>query len=819
MSKYWICALLTAAVFLTVACNDDPGPGMQTDTGAADAGDVTTDRLADAPPDDGADAVDTGDGTADTADAPACGDLTPCDPGDSCDGDFTCHQGCCVPTTECAAQDQPCTGASFDTDGFVCDLPVGICGRRCDTATPWNCPLGSWCVTTDRPAQARDGLCRNSECDDICFDPASCADSAFTCDAGDGAGSGTCVAFGQDANLCLDAGETVEGGDCAGEADAIDNGLPCAAGLRCFEGKCVVPCLYDDTNPAGGCAGDPECLPAFVFAGDNKPGICGEPCDPFSTGQCDAGWGCTFAVAEGTIEVTTWYCSDLPGDGLPTVEIEEECSTADPPTNLCEEGHYCHVETTTGMCVQYCDLDDGSGDLADCPVLGGDPVLGDGVGSSAFGDVTTYETVAAATSELDVWDLSGAGEVIFAALDSVDLEAGKAYSIVAWDDGTDTAAVITDWTDGAAAMSPGAPYFSLYNLSTTAIHMYSVIDDFFATTLAAGANSDALTVENGAATALGFGFYVEAEYGADGLWADFESINQAHVNWGGYIDVLAIGSIEASGEEPQARLAIFNYELPDLGTDEAGLLFINASASTPSVDVDWGPGSMTDETDIGFGNATSVWSKVAVPEGSTLNVGVDLTWAADGGGTDSYSVIAVDRGHLVTVIFWDNPSGTDREIVSSNHTSDLVAGEATFQLTNLTEHPLGLGRMEAALARGVAAPRYPATGAAFAGAGGTETLVIRDVAGVGDEPLLEEPGVVFNADMVRGIVFRPTGTTPAWDIFDFEHAAPTLPDAISGDAAVRFVHGAEGTGDLLVRLRRVFGCVATDITGVGRRVE
>ena len=138
-----------------------------------------------------------------------------------------------------------------------------------------------------------------------------------------------------------------------------------------------------------------------------------------------------------------------------------------------------------------------------------------------------------------------------------------------------------------------------------------------------------------------------------------------------------------------------------------------------------------------------------------------------------------------------------------------------YRLTNVTEQALDGAHLEAALARSVAAPRYPETGAAFAGATGVQDLVVRDATSE-DEARLETLSVTMTADMVRGVVFMPTATALVYRTMDFEYAAPTLPGAGSGDAVVRFVHGAKDTDQLLLRERRVLRCVATDVVGVGR---
>ena len=75
MTRYWIGALLAAAALWAGACNDDPDPGVQTDTGAADVGDAGTDVI-----DVTADTevgVDTPDVDPDTPDIPGSDGLDP----------------------------------------------------------------------------------------------------------------------------------------------------------------------------------------------------------------------------------------------------------------------------------------------------------------------------------------------------------------------------------------------------------------------------------------------------------------------------------------------------------------------------------------------------------------------------------------------------------------------------------------------------------------------------------------------------------------------------------------------------------------------
>ena len=827
MRKSWIAALLLVVAASNAGCAADANPADASDTSTvADAGDAageTTDLgLADHDP---ADAADAGEGTTDVADvgdaidAHGCGELLPCGLGDTCEDDFTCHEGCCVSAEECAAQDQPCTGVSFDSEGFVCDVPAGVCGRRCDIESPSSCPVGSWCVSTDRPEFGHDGLCRSSDCGDVCLNPPSCVDTVtpFACDVGTGTNSGTCVALGQGANLCLEAGEAELGEDCDGEVDAVENGLPCAAGLRCFEGACVEPCQYDAAAPLVGCVNDTACLPVFVSAGDNHPGVCQYNCTPFSVGECASGFACTFSVGEETGLVEAWYCSDLPGDGLPTVEVDQTCSTDDPPTNLCAEGNYCEIEEPSGTCVQYCDVDGTDvGVLADCPVLTGGPVLGDAVGSSNYGEATSYQSIDEATGEIDVWDLSGEVDSIFVALDSVNFDAGRAYTVLAWNTDAPAAALITDWTESTTALDGSTPYFSFYNVSDETLHLYSVIDDFFTTTLAPGASTDALLLNDGDHSEIGFGFALEAFYNDSEVWRDYLYIGRDDVAWGDFVDLFVVGVIDGEGAEPEPQVLAFSGAAPTLGIDEAAIQLINLSASTASVDVDWGPASMTDETGVGFGERSS-WSLIEVPNGESRYIDVTLAWSDAGGGSKTLSTANFYGGNIVTVYFWDNPAGVDRELASVNRSADPAETVVAYRLINVTDQALDGGRIEAALARGVDGLRYPETGGAFAGQAGEHLLVIRDALTGGS--LLELPGVYFNVGVLRGLVFGPSGSAPPWNAIDFDYPKPLLPAADSGDATVRFVHVANTTGGLIMRLRRNLVCVATEVAGIGRCVD
>ena len=380
-------ALLLATTSLT-ACSAEVsrrggsggggGGGSTTDTGAADTSidsDTTVDDTGtpgddtgtteDTAVDDTGTASDTtpddttADTTPDTVDT-GTGDTSvgfPCTTNADCIatlGDtFECVSGSCVEAAgpvPCAVDGQACTDpATQQNDTFACvadDTGTGaVCRQFCDADNAdatgsVDCPANSYCI--DIGTSNIDGLtgaCIPGDCTTNIFDTSACS------------GTGTCLPVGNGASFCITAGTARVGAACnVSTAATPPTSDICARGLLCSNNTCIAPC--NRANGNADCGAGESCLGAFDNTPRNRPGLCGQGCNAFSTGTCDLGTSCQPIL--GRTGLNVWAC--LAENAGPTYGIGEVCD----PTANCAEGSLCIEDDVDALgnpvshCIQLC---------------------------------------------------------------------------------------------------------------------------------------------------------------------------------------------------------------------------------------------------------------------------------------------------------------------------------------------------------------------------------------------------------------------------------------------------------------------------------
>ncbi|MFT6398206.1 MAG: hypothetical protein ACJAYU_002962 [Bradymonadia bacterium] len=389
------------------ACGDDePEPNTDggTDTPVIDIGDT---GAADT-------ATDGGEPVCED-DAPECVRLSDCS--DAGFNNPSCVEGCCVEQSvnvdpPCAGHLTECTTAEQTTDDFFCDTDAGQCLQRCDFDSAGDtqsadCPLNSYCLSelTGVEDDALAGICIPGDCESNIFDPESCG------------GTGTCLAVGNGASYCIDAGTAGEGDTC----DTVDENQPasdiCQPGALCYSGECTIPC--DRRNGDDDCSveGD-ECLGVYDTTPRNQPGLCGVSCEAFSRDECGDG---VCAPVFGRFAINGWACAPAIEGAL---EMGANCTAADAE---CAEGLIC-ITVSEGVqeCVQSCDpLGDSELPSAACPggATGG-AVLFE---AFSFSDATEYFTAEAGDYPVEL--RTADGDVFIAGL-NVEIDDGSATSVV-----------------------------------------------------------------------------------------------------------------------------------------------------------------------------------------------------------------------------------------------------------------------------------------------------------------------------------------------------------------------------------------------------
>ena len=242
------------------------------------------------------------------------------------------------PLPACTAHGGSCDDPGDTTEDFFCDWGEETCVARCDLASAdrtgsEDCPVGSYCLielTGGDPGELT-GACAIGDCTGSVFDPRGCDSDQ------------TCLAVGNGASYCIDAGDVAEGEECGvsplDDPPASDR---CEPGLLCLLHECVEPCRI-----GAGCDGAETCVGVFDTTPLNRAGACATVCPDFGT--------CATGICEpvfGRSGINAWICDDTPGlrggDG-------EECVG---PRELCEEGLVCLNLATEDdpelQCVREC---------------------------------------------------------------------------------------------------------------------------------------------------------------------------------------------------------------------------------------------------------------------------------------------------------------------------------------------------------------------------------------------------------------------------------------------------------------------------------
>jgi len=332
--------------------------------------------------------------------APACGgcgepdeeEITIC-PDVPCGVAERCVEGICIGITDVVCF-PPCGDGEICSSG-ECVAGVETCtevGQNCDPLTPLSGDF--YCIDWDGPGQGDPAVCVE-ECDEqgMCAEDASCFllsgldDRPCTqnseCSEGTSCRNGFCrVAACQvsecegfysglqtcqskysglpqfpdgancqelpdGTNFCFPAGGAGVGERCQDFLDGAASGdftQGCGPGLWCVQGTCLPACEI-----AENCASEQEeCLFAEEnFAGDGV-GFCGQPCEPFSFGECGEARKCLPVGPE------QGYC-------VPAGEVEafEQC---EPEAYQCVEGSYCVALSGAGggagqgRCMPMCNV-------------------------------------------------------------------------------------------------------------------------------------------------------------------------------------------------------------------------------------------------------------------------------------------------------------------------------------------------------------------------------------------------------------------------------------------------------------------------------
>jgi len=615
-----------------------------------------------------------------------------------------------------------------------------------------------------------------------------------------------------DVNLCLEAGLGAESDECELPIDPTEEGLPCEPGLRCFDGSCVAPCAFDPDNPEFGCGAD-VCIPVFQGAGDNWPGICGESCSAFTVGACGQDSSLCTLLTDGAGEsASVWYCQDFADFNGDFVGTSEVCDTAADPITVCSEGHFCEPADSDGICVQYCDPTEGSdAALANCPWLPGDALLGAEVGATEVGKASEYAVVDASLSLVDLWEVDGT-ELRHTTIDDLALSEGIAYSVIALHSAE--TAVVEDWTTDSQAPASDQVGVTIYNLTDEPIDVFGALFELVLGELESGDSAAELTVAATADTDLGLGFYAKGRLADTTPWTVFSSVGGEDLNVDDYVELLLIGDVDPEGDGNPAEIVPVPVVAPALGDRDAALQVVHASASTGPIDVDWLGTTSGDQDDLGFGETTSDWRIKNVPaDSSSSNISLTLSWDDDGGDSTTLSVEFIAPDDVITVVFWDNPDGSDRELMILRPGTP-VGDSIQYRFTNLSHRDVNVARVAGGLGFDVG-QRYPVTGATFTTRSGPREVVVRASNDDPSDPFLYEGASVNFVDGdVTEMLFEIDADEAPY-LLDWIIDVPELPGAGTGEALLRLVNAASGAEDILMRDRLQLSCVEGTVPGLG----
>jgi hypothetical protein len=264
--------------------------------------------------------------------------------------------------------------------GFLC--VDDVCRQECDpNAEPSECRAGAACLPV---SEGGPSYCQPSDCNGWL--------DTTSCDAG-----AKCIAFNNDADLCIPAGAGAEG-------DACDQTGACGAGLICAFGACQPLCGADsECDEAGGerCVGVDE--PGLL---DTNVGICEVGCDSYSFGQCPDGQGCFPITSDDGI------CDDVGDAGrYDACADPEDCGDGTTCITFQAEDAGNNIPQV-GRCLPFCDptLDTQAAMNATCPSGGADAGWGRFVHlAEGAGMVDIYVDDALAVDDLAFEGASDAG--------------------------------------------------------------------------------------------------------------------------------------------------------------------------------------------------------------------------------------------------------------------------------------------------------------------------------------------------------------------------------------------------------------------------
>jgi hypothetical protein len=742
--------------------------------------------------------------------------------------------GCCQPrvvTQQCTAQGQACTGDNWSTDTFFCDTTANQCLARCDSTTTDaaqanSCARGSWCFQLTDPSQQTstlDGACAVGDCNNGCFSPADCPDGTpFACD--DGNNNGTCYAFGNGASFCLTGGDQGAGDSCVpGSTNASEL---CNGGLFCFNGTCEAACAYDSQHPEAGCDSG-ECVPVFDQTGTNKPGLCGQACDPFSRGQCPDGQGCEPEIGAFSGQLTSWFCANLLAD-VPVVGEGESCDAdgSDGYSNQCGEGLQCVVnftDDTEGTCLKVCDftLTDQS-DSARCTAAApGMPVLVEGEAApyAQEGDTLGYLTIDAATNAtlqlVEEPAAEGSGETLLDTQTGVNLAEGSANTAIAYldADGNPAGVGFMDWNDTTDALTENDAGLRVYNVADQDMTVSRVNPVTFtdSDTTVTGFVSVALGTTLNNLYAVGSNYYV------------FRNVSGAP----------AAPSVEVvvfDNPDPGTAVIFAPYDdvLPENANTGVSVRLINASQGHQTVDVDW-QGVFTagcDATDVGYTDATE-FAFHSLSEASSLSFYVYDPGDTDCGGTQIGDIISlgnVNAGDVLTVLLVDGPTeGSVDTVVLSGTGTPAEGDDVAVRLANVSgDQDIVLElETEETLGTATSLDTLPAADGAVDLTTGDFALAVRaaGTAATSAPDLFSGRSVASADDLLRMVVSNAASGAEAPYVMTLHpESVPDVSSLGAGETMLRLIHAAAGVGGvrLLYPGEATQVCAPLSVEGLGR---
>ncbi len=322
--------------------------------------------------------------------APAGGAL-PCDDGNTCTKDDTCHSGVCVGAPSCGCQvDSDCSSANVPACQGIAVCKAGQCMVDVGLAVP----------CTQDTASCIQAACGSKGCEKLSTpDGGTCSDGN-PCSLGDHCQSGSCQSAGQDgcddSNPCTSDG-CVPSKGCvhvaASDNQPCDDGDVCSQGDACQAGKCQgktgqcddkdpctidvcapltkATCLHDqrpegaacdDGNPCtvGGACTSGTCVPTQILDCDDQSPCTVDVCLPEGCTHTALATDVSVACDDGDSCTTSDLCNGGACQGQPGAcqcQNDSDCATF-------EDGNLCNG---TLRCIEHaCAVDPAT--MVGCPV-------------------------------------------------------------------------------------------------------------------------------------------------------------------------------------------------------------------------------------------------------------------------------------------------------------------------------------------------------------------------------------------------------------------------------------------------------------------